>query len=215
MTSIRRVGIAAVGAGAIGRAHAELIARQDEGAALAAIVDPEPESREIAWRLGTRWFADCDDLFKCALPDAAIVATPNSTHLPLSREFLSRGAPVLVEKPVAASVEDAQALAAVSRSTGVPVLVGHHRRHNPIIRSARAMIAEGRLGKLINATVLASFLKPADYFALDWAAERAAGPTSSRFAFCAVWRTIGDPRPRSTRQAQRSNCRRRAIAAAS
>jgi predicted dehydrogenase len=84
--------------------------------------------------------------------------------------------PVLVEKPVAATLEDAEAMAAESRSSGVPVLVGHHRRHNPIIRAARAMIAEGRLGRVINASVLASFLKPPDYFTLEWRRQKGGGP---------------------------------------
>ena len=176
MTAARRLGIAVVGAGAIGRAHAELIASQKDGVALAAIVDPVSSARDLAERLGTCWFGDCEALLKSARPDAAIVATPNATHLPLAREFLSRGLPVLVEKPVAATVADAEALAEASRSSGIPVLVGHHRRHNPIIRSARAMIAQGRLGKLINASVLASFLKPSDYFALEWRRRAGGGP---------------------------------------
>lgn len=167
--------IAVAGAGAIGRAHAALIARNDI-CALAAIADPTDEARTFAERLGVPWFPDPDALLAGAPVDAAIVATPNQTHLPVSLAFIERGIPVLVEKPIASTVAEAEALTLAAAQAGVPVLVGHHRRHNPIIRKARDMVADGSLGRLTSASVLSTFLKPDGYFELAWRRQPGGGP---------------------------------------
>ncbi|MNH21272.1 Inositol 2-dehydrogenase/D-chiro-inositol 3-dehydrogenase [compost metagenome] len=62
-----------------------------------------------------------------------------------------------------------------SRRCGVPVLVGHHRRHNPLIASARGVIAEGALGRLVNVTALWQLQKPDSYFDTPWRREPGAG----------------------------------------
>ena len=64
---------------------------------------------------------------------------------------------------------------AVAR-TGIPVLVGHHRRHNPINQRARALIAQGQLGRIVSATALATFLKPDPYFEVAWRRQAGGGP---------------------------------------
>ena len=169
------VEIAVIGAGAIGRAHAERLARNRGHARLAALVDPAPAAQDFARRLGVLWRADVESLLADQPPQAAIVATPNDTHLPISALLLKQKIPVLVEKPIASTVEDAEALSAAARAAGVPVLVGHHRRHNPIIQAARAMLREGRLGRVVSFTGIATFLKPDPYFALDWRRRRPGG----------------------------------------
>lgn len=167
--------IAVAGAGAIGRAHAELIARGDI-CDLAAIADPADEARSFAERLGVPWFSSHQALLAGTAIDAAIVATPNQAHLPVSLAFIEQGVPVLVEKPIASTVAEAEALTQAAERAGVPVLVGHHRRHNPIIRKARAMVADGALGRLTSAAVLSAFLKPDGYFELAWRRQAGGGP---------------------------------------
>lgn len=169
------VKIAVIGAGAIGRAHAELIARTP-GCRLAAIADPAPGAADLAAKLSVRCFADHRQLLDAVPLDAAIVATPNALHLPVARDFIAAGKPVIVEKPIAHDLADAEALTKLSQHSGVPVLVGHHRRHNPVIAKARAMIAEGQLGRLTSATVLYTFLKPPEYFDLAWRKQKGGGP---------------------------------------
>ncbi|MDE3175296.1 MAG: Gfo/Idh/MocA family oxidoreductase [Pseudomonadota bacterium] len=168
--------IAVVGAGAIGRAHAERLARPSAAARLAAIVDPAPAARDFAASLGAPWFADVAALLAAAKPDGAILATPNETHLPLALMLAPAKIPLLVEKPIAATLEDARAICAAGRKAGVPILVGHHRRHNPIIKAARAFLREGRLGRLVNVTIIADFLKPDPYFELEWRRRPGGGP---------------------------------------
>lgn len=167
--------IAVVGAGAIGRAHAAQLAQRPGEARLGAIVDPALGAKEFAAGLGAPWFADLESMSLAPRPAGAIIAAPNDLHLPLVRACLAAKIPVLVEKPIASTVEEALAIGAAGRAAGLPVLVGHHRRHNPILKAARAFLNEGRLGRLLNVTVLAQFLKPDPYFAFDWRRRRPGG----------------------------------------
>jgi predicted dehydrogenase len=82
--------------------------------------------------------------------------------------LLEAGLPVLVEKPLADSVAGAAALVRTVARTGLPLLLGHHRRHNPIIRAAKAAIAEGRIGALVTAVVNSVLTKPDSYFNVAW-----------------------------------------------
>jgi predicted dehydrogenase len=166
--------VAVIGAGVIGRTHIETIAQSDV-AKLAAVVDPTDAGKALAASVGAPWFADHDSLLAAKLCDAAIIATPNAMHLAHALDFIAADIPVLVEKPVTATLSDAQALTAAAAKANVPVLVGHHRRHNPIIARAREVIASGVLGQLTTAAVLAKFFKPATYFELAWRRDPAAG----------------------------------------
>jgi len=172
---MRAVRILVVGAGAIGRAHAERLAKGPGDARLAGVVDPAPAARDWAQELGAPIHADLGNALAADRPDAAIVATPNDTHLPLSLALLKQKIPVLVEKPIASTVVEAEALTTAARAEGVPVLVGHHRRHNPIIRAARQIIDEGRLGRLVSVTAMATFLKPEPYFEFEWRRHKPGG----------------------------------------
>lgn len=167
--------VALAGAGAIGRAHAATLKSLD-GFALAGIADPTEAGKQYANALGVPWFDDIPHLLASARPDAVIVATPNQTHMPIAVQALEAGIPVLVEKPVASTVAEGLAIAEASERTGVPTLVGHHRRHNPIIRRAREILAAGDLGEVTNVTILSAFFKPDDYFAAEWRRKPGGGP---------------------------------------
>jgi predicted dehydrogenase len=173
-TSAAKLAVAVVGAGVIGRTHIETIAKSDV-AKLAAIVDPTEAGQAMAASFGVPWFADHAGLIASKLCDAAIIATPNALHLGHALDFIAAKIPVLVEKPVTVTVADAQGLADAAAKAGMPVLVGHHRRHNPIIARAREVIASGVLGRLTTATILYTFLKPASYFDPLWRRDPAAG----------------------------------------
>jgi predicted dehydrogenase len=84
--------------------------------------------------------------------------------------------PALVEKPVTDTVAAAQILSQAVRSSGVPVLVGHHRRHNPRIKAVRETIASGQLGRLTAVVGLWLLKKPDDYFEVAWRREQGGGP---------------------------------------
>jgi predicted dehydrogenase len=164
-----------VGAGAIGRTHIDRIGRSPQ-LALAGIADPSEAGHALALSLGVPWSACHRELLERVKPQGAIVATPNATHVPVAMDCLARGVAALVEKPVANTVAEAQELVDAQAHSGVPVLVGHHRRHNPINRRAREIVASGRLGRLVTANVMATFYKPEPYFEAAWRRQPGGGP---------------------------------------
>lgn len=174
------IAVAVIGAGAIGRTHINTLVQEGLAQAgadmrLSAVVDPSPEAVALAEAQGVACLPDVAALIDSGGAQAAIVATPNETHLPVAEALLRAGVPVLLEKPVAESLSSALKLIAVADETGVPLLVGHHRRHNPIIRAAHEAIHSGSLGDLVMATVTCSLAKPADYFHAQWRREPGKG----------------------------------------
>ena len=93
-----RMPVVVIGAGAIGRSHAERVLRRPD-MVLAGLADPAPAAREFAVRLGVPWFANHQDLLQQLRPAAAIVATPNAMHVQAGTDCLRAGVAVLVERP--------------------------------------------------------------------------------------------------------------------
>ncbi|MCW5654367.1 Gfo/Idh/MocA family oxidoreductase [Hydrogenophaga sp.] len=173
--SAARMPVAVIGAGAIGRMHIERMLRHPD-VSVAAIADPTPAARTLAESLGLAWFADHRELLEKSPARAAIVATPNHTHADVGIHCIERGLPVLMEKPVADTVENAERLCQAGERAGVPIMVGHQRRHNPIIQRARALVNEGVLGRPVSVNGMATWLKPDSYFELAWRREKGGGP---------------------------------------
>ena len=168
------IGIAVVGAGVIGKTHIATLAELPD-MRLSAVVDPTPAGRKLAADLNVAHFAEVEGLIASGKAQAAVVATPNETHFPIGAALLEAGMPVLLEKPVAENLRSALDLIAVADRTGVPLLVGHHRRHNPIICAAREAIGGGAIGNLVIATVMSSLAKPRSYFDAGWRRTAGAG----------------------------------------
>ena len=100
--------------------------------------------------------------------DAVYVATPNSAHRGVVDRALRAGVPVLVEKPVAADVADAEALLAVARETDVPVLVAYDQRHHPAHEELARMVRDGELGTVTAVRVVYACWLPADWADDNW-----------------------------------------------
>jgi predicted dehydrogenase len=166
--------IAVIGAGLIGKTHCQL-ASQHADVQLVAIADPTREAAALAASLGVPCFPDHNGMLEQAKPRGVVVATPNATHADIAVDCLERGAAVIVEKPIADNAKDARRICEASARTRLPVLVGHQRRHNPIMRKAKAIVAAGTLGRPVSATVMCTWLKPDDYF-VPWRRQRGGGP---------------------------------------
>lgn len=167
--------IAIIGAGGIGRAHVERGMRSD-AVTIAAIADPAASAREFAAGLGVAWFADHRAMLDAVRPACAIVATPNAQHVAIGIDCIERGVALLVEKPIADSAPEARRLCDAAAARGVPLMVGHQRRHNPIIGAAKRMVEAGILGRPVSVTAMSTWLKPDDYFETAWRREAGCGP---------------------------------------
>jgi predicted dehydrogenase len=147
-----------------------------QGVALCAIVDPTESARDLARSLGVTWFAGMDELIAAGAADGVILATPNTLHAAGARSCIEAGIPVLIEKPVFTDLADGQQVLRLAEARGVPVAAGHHRRHNPLIARARQAIDAGQLGRLVSVQATTWFMKPDDYFEMDWRRRKGAGP---------------------------------------
>lgn len=167
--------IAVVGAGGFGRKHLQTVTTEP-GFVLAGVADPSPAARCLAQELGAPWYEEFGALLDAVCLDGVIVVTPNHLHVPHGLLCIERGIPVLVEKPVADTTEGAGQLASAAERAGVCVLVGHHRRYNPILETAREVVGTGRLGRIVAANLTWLARKPDTYFDVAWRRELGGGP---------------------------------------
>lgn len=144
-------------------------------AKLVAACDIREELRVPVEGMGVQFYTDYRQMLDTEKLDGVVVALPNHLHAPVSIECLERGLPVLVEKPIAGTLEDADQMIAAVERTGIPILVGHHRRFSPFCVRVREAFANGELGELVGASVLWAMLKPKDYFNAEWRTKKATG----------------------------------------
>lgn len=132
-----------VGVGSFGRNHARVYQELvEEGAELVAVVDADlPRAQAVAAEFGGRAFGSVSDML-AATPtlNAASVAVPTVAHLAAARELMTRGVDVLIEKPLAFSVAEADTLIAEARQHGRIAQVGHLERFNPAVRATWALL---------------------------------------------------------------------------
>jgi predicted dehydrogenase len=167
--------LAVLGAGLVGRRHIETIRALPQAAELAAVADPvaDPAQLELG---GAAWFADSRQMLDQVKPEAVIIATPNNMHAEQGLMCCERSIHFLVEKPVTATLEEAEMLVRAVAESGVKNLVGHHRRYLASVREARRLIGEGAFGALVAASVLWATRKPDDYFQVAWRTRAGGGP---------------------------------------
>ncbi|ODS57021.1 MAG: hypothetical protein ABS36_05845 [Acidobacteria bacterium SCN 69-37] len=142
MTDAPLLRTAVVGVGHLGRHHARLLATMP-GTQFVAAVDLDRARAEAAVAgTAAEALVDHRDLF--GRVDAVTVAVPTAAHLDVARAFLDQGIHVLVEKPMATSVAEADALLAAAARRGVTLAVGHVERFNPAIEAALAVLQQPR-----------------------------------------------------------------------
>ncbi len=169
------IAIAVAGLGLIGREHVRRVVEEPK-ARLAAIVEPDQTAAAVASQHGVPVVPSLEELVARRLADAVILATPTALHADQAVTCLEAGLPVLVEKPLAHDPVAGRRIVEVAERTGGPVLVGHHRRHSPWIRAAKAEIERGTLGRILLVDALTWFAKPEPYFAPEWRRRKGAGP---------------------------------------
>jgi predicted dehydrogenase len=140
MSDAVRVGV--IGVGHLGKHHVRLLAKTP-GAQLVAAVDTDlARAKAAADAAGCEALTDARALI--GRVDAVVVAVPTVDHLEVARPFLEQGVHVLVEKPMARSLAEADELVALAERSGARLAVGHTERFNPAIRAARSVLASPR-----------------------------------------------------------------------
>lgn len=143
------VGVAVLGAGYWGINHVRVLARE-AGATLRWVADPDPSvaPRVAAVAPGVSTTVDVERVLGDPRVDAVVIAAPAIAHALLAQRALAAGKHVLVEKPLALSVADAEAVAAAAAAAQRVLLVGHLMLYHPAVVQLRDLIVAGELGPL-------------------------------------------------------------------
>ncbi|HEX7154890.1 MAG TPA: Gfo/Idh/MocA family oxidoreductase [Thermoanaerobaculia bacterium] len=151
MTDTLRVGV--VGTGYLGRLHARILTEMPEANVIGFVEPNDAIANEVATALNITRVGSVAELAKQI--DCAVVATPTTSHFAVASELLDGGVDVLIEKPVTATVDEAERLIALAATQKRIVQVGHVERYNPAIvaiaeqvRNVRYFEAE-RLGVFV------------------------------------------------------------------
>lgn len=140
---------AVIGGGTMGLHHCRVYAEMDEEVELAAVADPDPMAcRRIANTYRPRIYGDYRSMLDCERPALVSVAVPTALHVEVACEAMSRGVHVLVEKPLALTVEEGRVIIDAARRFGVKLSVGHIERFNPAIVELRRRLRQEELGRI-------------------------------------------------------------------
>jgi predicted dehydrogenase len=139
-----------VGLGFMGRRYAEFLHKL-RGVEITAVCDIRPEiAAECAEMTGARAFSDAEALTTSADVDAVFVCTPEDKHVAVSLAAINAGKAVMIEKPLAHSLEAANAIVEAARSKNALVMVGHLLRFEPRWAAAKRVIAAGDIGEVVS-----------------------------------------------------------------
>ena len=134
--------VAVIGVGHLGKHHARILAALPDATLVAVADTNRPRADEIAAANQTRAVYDAHELI--GQVDAVSIAAPTEQHLSIALPFLTAGVAVLVEKPMARSVDEADAMIAAAEKAGVALAVGHTERFNPAVEAARPLLRDPR-----------------------------------------------------------------------
>jgi predicted dehydrogenase len=135
-----KIRTAVVGAGKMGTIHAKVY-NQLPDSELVAVVDIDPnKAQQLASQYNCQAYTDCLDVLDKV--DAVTVATPTATHLKLAKIFIEKNIPVLIEKPLAASVREGKKIVSLARRHDAIVAVGHSERCNPVVQAMKRLAVE-------------------------------------------------------------------------
>lgn len=152
--------ILVVGGGLIGIRHVQAV-QSNPNCELVGLADPD-----MGIQLDVPRYATMEDVDRSV--DGIIIATPTHLHTAQGTEAAKRGWHMLIEKPVAGTLQDAQAFEAMLRNSSSRSLVGHHRRYHACVQQLKTLITGGRIGKVVNASLLWAMRKPDAYFNGNW-----------------------------------------------
>lgn len=166
-----RVGI--IGCGRIAPVHLAVLGTIP-GLEVVGLCDPDlPTAGKLAERFRvSRVYRTVDELLAEAGPEAVHILTPPKTHAPLAIQVLNSGCHVLVEKPMATSIPDAESMVLAAERGGMTLCVDHNRLFDPVVEQARNLIERGVIGQVVSIETYQGFnraARPDNHWSLDTA----------------------------------------------
>ena len=152
-------------------------AKASEEFDLVAVAGFGQQAEDVSAELEVPLYADFNDLLKEIPLDAVAIALPNGLHVSSTRACLDAGVKnILLEKPIANTVEEAQEIIAMCNEAGAMLLIGHHRRSSSKYLFLRDFIESGKLGDLVGVQASYAIAKPYAYYDVEWHTKKGGGP---------------------------------------
>jgi UDP-N-acetylglucosamine 3-dehydrogenase len=145
---VDRLRVAVIGVGAMGANHALVLGALPDAELVAVADSDSARLDELSPGRPLRAYEDYRRMLDEERPDAVTIAVPTRLHEEVALACIERGVPLLVEKPLAASVEEGERLRAAAESAGVPLMVGHVERFNPAVRELAQRLRDGAIGRV-------------------------------------------------------------------
>ena len=144
---------------------------------LVAVAGFGEHDEQVAKELEVPIFNDYQQLLKEVPLDAVAIALPNSLHVAATERALEAGIKnILLEKPIANTVEEGEHIIEICKEAGATLLIGHHRRSSNRYQLLRQVIESGKLGKIVGIQSNYAIAKPHEYFDVEWHTKKGGGP---------------------------------------
>lgn len=144
---------------------------------LVAVAGFGDAAEKVAADLNVSLYADYQELLAQVPLDAVAIALPNQLHLSAVEASLNAGVrKILLEKPIASTIEDGEKIVAMCKEVKATLLIGHHRRSSSRYLALRSVLESGRIGEIVAIQSTYAVAKPHEYFDLEWHTKRSGGP---------------------------------------
>jgi len=140
--------VAVIGTGTMGKHHARVYSELDNTELVAVCDINTKKAKYIAKKYGCKWYKDYKEMFNKEKIDAVSIVTPTSQHEKVAVDVAGMNKHLLVEKPIASSVESAKRIINEARKNHVKLMIGHIERFNPIIQKTKKVITSGKVGDI-------------------------------------------------------------------
>jgi len=140
--------VAVIGVGSMGKNHARVY-QESPNASLVALSDTNlPLAKSVADRYGGEAFQDYRQMLEAVRPDAVSIAVPTADHEQVALDALESGAHLIIEKPIAATMEQGRKIIEKAKSEDLKLMVGHVVRFNPAIQELKRQLTDNALGRI-------------------------------------------------------------------
>lgn len=173
---MKKTSFGVIGVKGIGRAHMEAIISSEKAELLAVADINEKEGKFAASKYGAEWYRDYEKVLERKDLDAVTVCTPHFLHHPMTVKALEYGKHVLVEKPMARTVREADAMIQAARKRGLKLGVVFQHRTDPVSCEIKRLIESGEIGRIYRALMESCIFRTQAYYDSDawrgkWATE--------------------------------------------
>jgi predicted dehydrogenase len=162
----KKINFGIIGTGFIAPFHAEAISQATGFARLVAVAGTNKSTAgAFARKYGVKTvYSDYRKLLAQQLIDAVVICTPHSLHAPMTLEAFESGKHVLVEKPMAVNLKEADKMIASSKEKNLKLAVGFQSRFNKYVIDLKKALSEGKFGRIVTVSATLRWYRPADYF---------------------------------------------------